>query len=159
MDLAAQNDYMPLEIMTDCAKRSYFMHSFISLWGYHTACVCGEARRPPRPPWVPGGVMPSECPGWHMRNVGTGDQSEAKQRVMTRQQRDCVSLSPLVNPSGRSGSLPSAVPTGWTPTLFPPASLAGGGLHCAPTNVKFGEAPQTQYLVQSSTQQVQCQRM
>lgn len=23
MDLAAQNDYMPLEIMTDCAKRSY----------------------------------------------------------------------------------------------------------------------------------------
>lgn len=24
MDLAAQNDYMPLEIMTDCAKRSYF---------------------------------------------------------------------------------------------------------------------------------------
>lgn len=49
MDLAAQNDYMPLEIMTDCAKRSYFMHSFISLWGYHTVCVCGEARRPPQP--------------------------------------------------------------------------------------------------------------
>lgn len=42
MDLAAQNDYMPLEIMTDCAKRRYFTHSPSSLWGYHAMCVCGE---------------------------------------------------------------------------------------------------------------------
>lgn len=42
MDLAAQNDYVPLEIMTDCAKRSYFTHSFSSLWGYHAICVSGE---------------------------------------------------------------------------------------------------------------------
>lgn len=55
MDLATQNDYMPLEIMTDCAKRSYFTHSFNSLWGYHTMCVCDEkghateASGPPQP--------------------------------------------------------------------------------------------------------------
>lgn len=42
MDLAAQNDYVPLEIMTDCAKRSYFTHLVCSLWGYHAVCVCGE---------------------------------------------------------------------------------------------------------------------
>lgn len=65
MDLATQNDYMPLEIMTDCAKRSYFTHSFSSLWGYHAICVAVvsvEACGPPQPPWVPEGVMPSECP-------------------------------------------------------------------------------------------------
>lgn len=68
MALATQNDYMPLEIMTDCAKRSYFTHSFNSLWGYHTTCVCGEkghaveASGPPQPSWVPEGVMPSACP-------------------------------------------------------------------------------------------------
>ena len=47
--LAAQNDYMPLEIMTDCAKRSYFTHSFSSLWGYHPMCVyaASEACGPP----------------------------------------------------------------------------------------------------------------
>lgn len=42
MDLATQNDYVPLEIMTDCAKRSYFTHLVSSLWGYHAVCVCGE---------------------------------------------------------------------------------------------------------------------
>lgn len=42
MDLATQNDYMPLEIMTDSAKRSYFTHLVSSLWGYHAICVCGQ---------------------------------------------------------------------------------------------------------------------
>lgn len=42
MDLATQNDYMPLEIMTDSAKRSYFTHLVSCPWGYHAVCVCGE---------------------------------------------------------------------------------------------------------------------
>lgn len=42
MALAVQSDYVPLEIMTDCAKRSYFTHLDCSLWGYHHICICGE---------------------------------------------------------------------------------------------------------------------
>lgn len=42
MDLATQNDYMPLEIMTDSAKRSYFTLLVSPPLGYHAVCVCGE---------------------------------------------------------------------------------------------------------------------
>lgn len=41
MDLATQNDYVPLEIMTDCAKRRYFTHLVGPLWGYRAVCLCG----------------------------------------------------------------------------------------------------------------------
>lgn len=43
MELAAQNHYMPLEIMTDRAKRSHIIHSLTSLWGYHSARAWGES--------------------------------------------------------------------------------------------------------------------
>lgn len=56
MELAAQNHYMPLEIMTDRAKRSHIIHSSTPLWGYHSApawggsgCAseaCGPTRMP-----------------------------------------------------------------------------------------------------------------
>lgn len=43
MELAAQNHYMPLEIMMDRAKRSYVIHSSTSLWGYHSTQAWGES--------------------------------------------------------------------------------------------------------------------
>lgn len=54
--LAAQNHYMPLEIMTERAKRSDIIRSAASLWGYHLAQAWGESGRaseacgPPRMP-------------------------------------------------------------------------------------------------------------
>lgn len=65
MDLAAQNDYMPLEIMTDRAKRSYFTRTFSSLWGYRTTCVSvgerGRASQACRPRSALPGCQGAEC--------------------------------------------------------------------------------------------------
>lgn len=89
MDLATQNDYVPLEIMTDCSKRSYFTHSVSSLWGYHVVFNCagkGHASEACGPSASQGarGRNAKECPSWHMINLGTGDQSEAVHSLPSR---------------------------------------------------------------------------
>lgn len=42
MALATQNEYVPLEVTTDGAKRSYFTRLVCSLWGYHAVCISSE---------------------------------------------------------------------------------------------------------------------
>lgn len=51
MALATQNDYVPLEIMTDCAKRSYFTH--LALFGGITLFVSVVKRDMPVRPVGP----------------------------------------------------------------------------------------------------------
>lgn len=122
MDLAAQNDYMPLEIMTDCAKRRYFTHSPSSLWGYHAMCVCGEWQglwtpsvtliaRGCSAKWVP--CLTHEKHGDRWPKWGTPFLAcQASLWLTTCQQRDHMSLSPPIHPTGQNRLILSLVSTG-----------------------------------------------
>lgn len=117
--LAAQNDYMPLEIMTDCAKRSYFTHSFSSLWGYHPMCVyvASEACGPPSASLVARGPNAKRMPGLTHDKLGDRWPKRSRPFLAFQTSLDMPAKSQLVtftsHQSGKNNRSPlSLVSTG-----------------------------------------------